>query len=483
MRKQNGIVAIATLLFTLLLQGCGGAAADGQGNTSDSTLSAPSNGTSDTGSSDAVPTLTFTGFSVVEVDGALSGKVVAFFSEDMDASSININTFKVTDASGKPVHGSVLYIGVTGVFTPNQRFDAQASYTATLTTGVRSLNGIPLAKAHTWTFTTPSPSQLTGVLTSITSTQPEANEVNVPLNAGVNVSFHQLMDPATINGSTLTLVDADGDVVHGKVHYSGLSASFVPNGSLEPNTTYKARVAAAASSLSGVPMDADKMWTFTTGTNPGAAAPQVVYTAPMIGDTAVALNATVVVDFGVAMDANSVNTANITLTDSHGRLVEGSVSYTGSTAVFTPSAPLLPQAVYYAAVSGNISSAGGLQMGADYDWSFTTGSFSTAAAPTVVFTSPAPYQRSVATYDNISIAFSEVMDPATLNTGTVQVTDAGGNPVAGTVSYLGNVAFFTPSQTLASGMQYTVTLTSDIKSADGASLTPYSWSFTTQLPM
>jgi hypothetical protein len=32
-------------------------------------------------------------------------------------------------------------------------------------------------------------------------------------------------------------------------------------------------------------------------------------------------------------------------------------------------------------------------------------------------------------------------------------------------------------------MQYTVTLTSDIKSADGASLTPYSWSFTTQLPM
>jgi hypothetical protein len=89
----------------------------------------------------------------------------------------------------------------------------------------------------------------------------------------------------------------------------------------------------------------------------------------------------------------------------------------------------------------------------------------------------------VATYDNISIAFSEVMDPATLNTGTVQVTDAGGNPVAGTVSYLGNVAFFTPSQTLASGMQYTVTLTSDIKSADGASLTPYSWSFTTQLPM
>jgi hypothetical protein len=76
-----------------------------------------------------------------------------------------------------------------------------------------------------------------------------------------------------------------------------------------------------------------------------------------------------------------------------------------------------------------------------------------------------------------------VMDPATLTAATVQVTDADGNPVTGTVSYLGNVAFFTPSQNLASGTQYTVTLGSDIKSADGTSLTPYSWSFTTQLPM
>jgi hypothetical protein len=51
------------------------------------------------------------------------------------------------------------------------------------------------------------------------------------------------------------------------------------------------------------------------------------------------------------------------------------------------------------------------------------------------------------------------------------------------LSYLGNVAFFTPSQLLAYGTQYTVTLTSGIKSADGVSLAPYSWSFGTQLPM
>jgi hypothetical protein len=101
----------------------------------------------------------------------------------------------------------------------------------------------------------------------------------------------------------------------------------------------------------------------------------------------------------------------------------------------------------------------------------------------VVFTSPSADDRAVRASNAISIAFSEVMDPTTLTPADVQVTDADGNPVAGTLSYLGHVAFFTPNHMLAYGTQYTLTLTSDIKSADGVSLAPYSWSFTTQLPM
>jgi len=478
MKTQAGIIAISALFCTLLLQGCGGAAAAGQGNTDSTSISSP-------GSGAAAPTLTFTGFSIVQVDGALSGKVVAFFSEDMDASSINVNTYKVVDAQGKPVPGSVLYIGVTAVFTPNQRFDAQTSYTATLTTGVRGLDGVSLAKDQSWTFTTPSPSQLTGVLTTITSTSPQANQLDVPLNAGVNVSFHQLMDPATINTSTISVTDLDSraTAVTGKVHYSGLTASFVPDGSLQPNSTYEVRVAASASSLSGVPMDSDKVWTFTTGTNPGVTAPQVVYTAPMIGDTGMSLNTTVVAQFNEAMDATSINTASFTLHYGSGVTVDGTVAYTGDAAVFTPNAPLLPDTTYTATVNTSALSAGGMALQQGYNWTFTTGGLSTSAAPTVVFTNPAPYQQSVAAGNNISIAFSEAMDPTTLTPATVLVTDASGNPVAGSVSYLGNVAFFTPSQALGPGTQYTVALTSGIKSAGGAALAPYSWSFTTQLPM
>ena len=475
MKKQAGTVAITALLCTLLLQGCG-SAAQGQDSTGGASIDTSSNGPS---SGDAAPTLTFTGFAVVQVDNALSGKVVAFFSEDMDASSINTGTFKVTDAQGKPVPGSVLYIGVTGVFTPNQRFDFESRYTATLTTGVRSLEGIPLAKTHSWTFTTPDPSELTGVLTSITSTAPAADEMQVPLNTGVNVSFHQLMDPTTINGKTFTLTSAQGTQVPGVVHYSGLTASFVPEGTLQAHTTYRARIAAAASSLSGVPMDDDKVWTFTTGTTSAAVAPQVVYTAPMTGDTGVALAATVVAEFSEGMDATSISTASFTLHDNAGTAVDGSVAYTGDTAVFTPAAPLLPDTTYTATVNTHAVSAGGAAMQQGYSWSFTTGSFSTGSAPTVVFTSPADGDVAVSSSANISIAFSEVMDPSSLSAANVTVTDAQGNPVAGNLSYLGNVATFAPSAPLGSGMTYTVTLSSGVKSLGGANLARYSWSFTT----
>ncbi|HEY4127081.1 MAG TPA: Ig-like domain-containing protein [Gammaproteobacteria bacterium] len=477
MKKQAGIVGVTVLLMSLLLQGCGSSsAADGQGVSPDVTVS------TSTGS-DAAPTLTFTGFAVVQVDGALSGKVVAFFSEDMDASSINTQTFKVAGPDSKPIPGSVLYIGVTGVFTPSVRFAADTTYTATLTTGVHSLSGVPLAKAHIWSFTTPSPSQLTGVLTRIASTSPTAEQTDVPLDAGVNVSFRQLMDPTTINGDTLTLVDADGARVQGAVHYSGLTASFVPSQSLRPNTTYKATVASAAKSLSGVSMDSDHAWIFTTGTDGATLPPQVVSTSPLIGDTGVSLDSTVVMDFNEAMDANTVNTANIVVSNGQGWQVDGSIAYSGDTAVFTPAAPLSPATTYTVRIGNGVISAGGTPLADAYSWTFTTANFGSSTAPTVVFTSPSLYQNNVWSNTTISIAFSAVLDPATLNTSTVLVTDQDGNPVAGSVSYLGNVAIFTPDDLLGTGTQYTVTLTSGIEGADGASLEEYSWTFTTAWPM
>ena len=475
MRKL--IVLMTALLMTLMLQACGGSAGlnDPNGGASNLPLS-----TTDDGSA---PTITFTGFAIVQVDGALSGKVVAFFSEDMDPASINTQNFVVTDPNGKVVAGTMLYIGVTAVFTPNERFDSETRYTVRIGTGVRSLSGVPMARAKTFNFTTPDPSGLTGVLVRVASTEPAAYATDVSLDSGVNVTFHQIMDPATINASTVKVYDQSGAQVAGQVHYSGLTASFVPASRFTPDTTYRVVVSDQVNSLSGVGMDQDYHSMFTTGTDGATLPPQVVSTSPLLGDTSVGTNSTVVVNFNEAMDTNTVNGSNIVVANGQGWPVAGSVTYAGDTAVFTPDAPFDPNTTYTVQVSGDVTSAGGVALAQAYSWSFTTANFGSGTAPTVVFTSPSAYQSNIWSNATVSVAFSAVLDPASLNAGTFQVTDQDGNPVAGSLSYLGNVAMFTPDGYLQMGTQYTVTLTSGIKGSDGASLTSYSWSFTTMMAM
>jgi hypothetical protein len=475
MRKLMGFTA--ALLMAVLLQGCGSGAAATDGNGAlDKTLSSSGGGS-------AAPTTTFTGFAVVQVDGALSGKVVAFFSEDMDPASITNHSFTVADVSGKPVLGTVLYIGVTAVFTPVERFQANTGYIATVSTSVRSLSGVPMAAPKVFAFTTPDPSQLTGVLVGVTSTEPSSYATDVALDSGVNVTFHQLMDPATVNAATVAVYDPNGTKLAGQVHYTGYTASFVPATSLSPSTTYRLVVSSSAKSLSGVNMDDDYKSLFTTGDGAATVSPQVVSTSPLQGDTGVSLNSTIVVDFNEAMDTNTINTSSIQVSDGHGMPVDGSVTYVSGTAVFTPAAPLSAEATYTVSVTTDAASAGGTALAQEYSWSFTTNGFGTSPAPTVVFTNPSSYQSMVWTNATISIAFSTVVDPATLNAGTVQVTDQDGNLVTGSVSYLGNLAVFTPDNILANATQYTVTLSSGIKGVDGASLVAYSWKFTTAMPM
>jgi hypothetical protein len=100
--------------------------------------------------------------------------------------------------------------------------------------------------------------------------------------------------------------------------------------------------------------------------------------------------------------------------------------------------------------------------------------------PTVSFTSPAhgdvgvPYDR------KISVAFSEVMNPATITGAQFTVSAPGAVAVAGTVAATGASATFTPTSPLTASTTYTATITpGPTDSAGNALVTGYSWSFTT----
>jgi hypothetical protein len=107
----------------------------------------------------------------------------------------------------------------------------------------------------------------------------------------------------------------------------------------------------------------------------------------------------------------------------------------------------------------------------------------TVVVPSVVSTVPANGATGVAINTAIGATFSMTMNPATISASTFTVTGAGGTAVAGTVSYSGVMATFTPAAALAYSTLYTATIANGAQGLGGTPLLAnYVWTFTTITP-
>lgn len=89
--------------------------------------------------------------------------------------------------------------------------------------------------------------------------------------------------------------------------------------------------------------------------------------------------------------------------------------------------------------------------------------------PVVTTTSPSSNATGIPRNNAITIAFSADMDPTTINSSTVIVTQ-GGVVIPGTVTYVNRVATFTPTDPFLPLTQYTVTITTGAKTLAGLAL-------------
>jgi len=88
------------------------------------------------------------------VTGVPRNKTIAFtFSEAMDPSTINSITFTLKQGA-TAINGVVTYAGTTASFAPTNTLAAGTAYTATMTTGAKSMTGNALAANSVWSFTT-----------------------------------------------------------------------------------------------------------------------------------------------------------------------------------------------------------------------------------------------------------------------------------------------------------------------------------------
>jgi hypothetical protein len=431
---------------------------------------------------DPAPTVTSTDPLNLATAVAFNKKVSFSFSKVMDSTSVVTNfTLINTSIGGTAVTGTIVYTGTTGVFTPTVNLLPSTTYTATITNGAKDPSGIRLVSNYVWSFTTGA---LPAIISpTVIATDPANSATGVAFNKKVSVTFSNAMDATTITATTFRLANtsAGGTAVSGVVTYAGAIAVFTPLVNLLPNTTYTGTVTTGAKDLAANPLLNNYTWNFTTGAAPDIISPTVISTDPANFATGVALNKTVAANFNKAMDATTITTATFTLANTTlgGTAVVGTVSYSGTTAVFNPIVNLLSSTTYTATITMGAKDLAGNSVVNNYTWSFTTGVAVDAIAPTVIFTDPTNLATNVVLDKKLTAIFSETMDPATINTSTFTLKN-GANSITGLVTYTGVVATFSPASNLLPNTTYTATITTSAKDLAGNSLVSnYIWTFTT----
>jgi hypothetical protein len=312
-----------------------------------------------------------------------STTVTATFSEAVDQTTLNSNTFQLRTSAGSLIGGSISFntTSLVATLTPSNPLASSSSFTATVKGGttdprVKDLSGNALAANVTWSFSTTADT----TPPTVTSTSPASGATNVATTAQVIVRFSKPMTTSTISGSTIQLRDASNNLVSATVSYDSTNntATLGPTALLAGSATYTATVSGGSNGVkdaAGNALAANFVWSFTTGvvdTTP----PTVTSTTPAGNATGVATTATVNATFSEALDPTTVTATTFKLANG-ATAVTATVAYNGSTntATLTPSAALAASTTYTATLTGGssgIKDVAGNALAANFTWSFTT---------------------------------------------------------------------------------------------------------------
>lgn len=311
----------------------------------------------------------------------------------------------------------------------------------------------------------------------------------------LSVTFSRPMNPSSFNGSTFTLYGSGNQMIRGNVQYSASTVSFVPDRPLPEGMQITAKLKQSVADLAGVTLTADFVWSFTTGRVQDLQPPTVISTVGPIGALGVAVNTKIAAFFSEKMDPQSLIGENFSVMA--GNIpVAGTVSFSGTSIIFTPTSMLAENTKYTITIRGAVRDLVGNKLAgnqanypanSDYVWRFTTDRFKDLALPFVKGTEPAYNAQGAAQNRAISVSFSEAIDAMSLQQSTF-IVKQGSTPIAGTLSYAGTTVLFQPASALLPNTKYEVTVSKNVTDLAGnmlsgnlGFLTPsdYVWTFTT----
>lgn len=202
--------------------------------------------------------------------------------------------------------------------------------------------------------------------------------------------------------------------------------------------------------------------------------PLVIATSPTDGQLSVPLNQVITVTFNETMNPATITGSSFKV-DSTSPLA-GTISYSGTTATFTPTNPLAANTTYIGRVTTDVKDLNGNALQEEYVWTFSTG---LTLTPMIIATDPDANETGVALNKIVSANFNMPMNSATINSTTFTLKQ-GTTSIAGVVNYSGTTASFDPTNLLVANTIYTANISTGVTNVAGVAMaTNYTWNFTT----
>ncbi|HEX4955079.1 MAG TPA: Ig-like domain-containing protein [Thermoanaerobaculia bacterium] len=416
---------------------------------------------------------------------ARTSSIVLYTNEALDASTVPGALF--VSQNGQVVTGTV---SVTGggraiELIPDAPFVGSALVQVFLTTLATDLAGNPLNNYES-SFRVAGDAAL--VNPTVVRTFPVNSQVGVPVNTVVEVEMSEPLDPATVNGSTVTLRQNIGGspIIPSAISLlrGGRVIRFVPTSPLTLSQQYFVQLTTGVRDLGGQSFAAtSNVVFFRPDLATDAVAPTAVAISPPAGQPGVGLNARVRARFDERVNPLTVDGGTILVTDGVNGIVPCTISFANGDrdVLIVPHGPLAANTPYMIRVEGVEDAAGNAVSVATS--TFTTGSQPDTVQPLVTRTNPFSGATAVPVNSTASLEVSEPIDPLTVDASTFIVREnVGFTNLTGayTVSANGRRLDFVPASPLPMSRSHSVFFSNQgIEDLAGNRLTGSNFSFTT----
>ncbi len=213
--------------------------------------------------------------------------LTARFSNRIDPSTVEGTTFTV--ASGDtPIVGTINLdgSGLFATFKPDSALPAGANITGNLSTGIKGINGSPLAEARSWTFGTIASEAV--VRPFVSSVFPSADSVDIATGVVITANFSTPVASSTMTAARFTV--SSGTTRLGGILVINDAGTIVrmERLALPENSVITVSIATEVADLAGNQLAAAKTWSFRTSQSLIPVPPAQISTQPGTGRVVIA---------------------------------------------------------------------------------------------------------------------------------------------------------------------------------------------------